>query len=103
MLERFKSMEGQTFLTLARGSKFEVLDVTQKDILIHVFSTDKERVLFQKEIETAWEALTRLGVLKQTEILAQGSRSSAYIAKLFSELPGVSYTLHPITMRYQSS
>lgn len=101
MLERFKSMEGHIFTTLARGAKFEVLDVTQKDVLIHVFSTDNERVLFKKEIETAWEALERQGVLTQVEILDQGSRSSAYIAKLFSELPGVSCTLHPITLRIQ--
>jgi hypothetical protein len=100
MLERFKSMEGQTFSTLANNKKFDVLQVLQEHILIHLHSTDSERVLFKREIDAAWEALVQRGVLTQTDIFSQGTVNSAYIATLFSKLPNVSYKLHPVTLIY---
>lgn len=101
MIEKLTFLKGKTFDTLARDSKFTIEDVTPSGIFITVHSTGNDRQIFRKEIENAWEELLQNGMLFATQVLASGSRSSAYIVTILSKLPDVTYTLKPIRLEYK--
>ena len=100
MIEELVWMKGKTFSTLAQNKKFTVEVFNKAGVIVQVHNTGKNRSISWKEIDEALELLQQQGSITQTQILAMGTRSSAYIVVFLSNLPGVSYKLNPIRLAF---
>jgi hypothetical protein len=100
MIEQLKRLEGKTLKTLDRHKEFTVLAVDHRGILIDVHSTQKERQIFKDQFEEAWEYLQKNGEMAAVHVLDEGCRSSAYVVAILAEIPGVTYTIRPIRLRF---
>ena len=93
-------LSGCTLATLGRHKEFEVIKVTDTRVELLLHGTDKWRRVDRKRIEKAWQNLEREGSLSRDQIQKDISpRSSAYLTAILAELPGVTYTLKPLTLQ----
>jgi len=102
-LQSLQFLTGKTFSTLSQNKTFKVLRINDSGIEIFVYSSKRERHISRREIDTAWDLLAAKGSVTGVEILNKvPSRSSAYIATMFSKLDRVTYILNPIQLQYQN-
>jgi len=96
--EVIKKLEGQTLQTLAQNKKFKILKVTEKNIIIEVNSTKKERTInFEKEIEPACKALKLRRRITRIEIEDEfAPRNPAFVAAILANLSHVRYMAKPV-------
>ncbi len=93
------TLKGRELQTLRDKHKFHILAVTGTSVILHLRSTDKDRVVKREEIEQAYQALTRLGQLSRGDIRNLCSeRNPAYVAAILAALPNCRYTVDPITI-----
>ena len=100
MIEQLKRLEGKTLETLDHHKKFTIFTVDHRGILINVNSTQIDRQILKNQIEDSWEYLQKNGEMTAVYVLDQGCRSSAYVVAILAEIPGVTYTIRPIRLRY---
>ena len=92
-------LSGRTLETLSQRKAFEVVKVTDSELELLLHSTDKWRRVDRKRIEEAWKYLEREGSLTRDQVQKNVSpRSSAYVSAILAAVPGVTYTLRPITL-----
>ncbi|NUM46393.1 MAG: N-6 DNA methylase, partial [Anaerolineales bacterium] len=93
----------EDFYTLDQRKPFRIDRVT-KDAVEITTSTGEPRIIPREKLEAAWDKLERQGRLARTDIRDEISDfNPAYIAGILSRLPGVTYTLKPILLRYKPS
>lgn len=98
-LQSLQFLTGKTFSTLSQNRTFKVLRINDSGIDIFVYSTQRERHISKREIDIAWDLLCTQGRVSGVEILNKvPSRSSAYIATLFSKHDKVTFSLQPIQL-----
>lgn len=103
MREELRRLQGEELHTLAQNKRFEILDVNLNNVIIKVFTHGQERVIPMRDIEEAWRILTTTGTITANQILNDiGNWSSAFIAAMFTHLPGVTYETGPIRLYYRS-
>jgi hypothetical protein len=101
MIEKLKSMVGETYSTLAQNSRFTIISVEEKKVVIYIFNTKNNRNIPLKQIIRAWTWLTSQGSITQTQILRDiGCWSSAFVCGIFAHMPGVTHSTSPITLYY---
>jgi hypothetical protein len=100
--DEIKKLEGQVLRTLDRGNRFEILNGSRRGVIVKPLKTRKERLVPRKDLEGAYKELVALGEITRSKIEARHSpRNPVYVAAMLAELPGVSYTLRPIHLRYK--
>jgi len=102
MLERFSGLQGKTLSTLARNKKFDILLVTDDEIIIKLHSSGKTRPITRRELEKAWKELKARGVITQKHIMDSGCWNSAFVTTFLAQIPGVSYRTRPVTLFLKS-
>ena len=102
MIEKLIWMKGMTLSTLARGEKFDILDVDEKAIHFRLHSNGREYRITKKDLESARKELRTNGVLSLQQIFATGVRNSAYIAAVLASTIGVSYKTNPVRLYYRN-
>ena len=98
-----RKLEGLTLKTLGHHSAFDLLRVDPKKVVVYIHRSGRERAIRGAEIERAFQALVQERHISRIDIQARYSpRCPAYVAAILSRLPGVTYTLKPIRLWYQS-
>ena len=91
------ALNGRELRTLRDKRVFQVLAVTGTSVILHLRSTDKERIVKRVEIEPAYQELRKRGTLSRTAIRdLYSERNPAYVAAILAVLPNCRYTLDPI-------
>lgn len=94
------TLVGKSFYTLGRGHEFRVEEMGEGHLLI--VTTQGRRRIPRRELEGAWQNLTRQGKLTQQQIVKGSSPfNSAYVAALLAQMQGVGHTSNPITLSYR--
>ena len=95
-----KKLEGKTLHTLDRKKPFEVVEVSGDRVQICT-STGRERSVRWRSLEQAYAHLEKFGRLTRKEIgeLGYSEYNRAYVAALLANLPGIIYTVKPITLQ----
>ena len=97
----FRKLQGKTIRTLDRRNPFDVSYVGQDTLIVTPQVSGKVRTINREIIESAFIELKTKGELSRSEIQDRySSFNPAYVAALLSELPGVSYRIRPIVLRY---
>ena len=92
---------GRTLKTLEQERPFDVVDVTHDEVTVRPTINDNERRIPREEIEGAFDELITLGVISRVDIEARYSRyNPAYVAAILAEMPGVQYSVKPISLWY---
>jgi len=98
-----ENLVGKTLTTLAQDKPFEILKVSNNEVVILIHSTNKERKIQKKNIENAAKYLFSHRTLTRKQIRKLFSEPNpAYIAVILSKLPGVIYENRPITLIYRN-
>jgi hypothetical protein len=83
-------LQGKVLKTLDQGRPFDVLHVSQANVIIVPHKNNKNRTIYMKEIEGSYRKLKAIGRITRVEIEAQFSpRNPAYVAAILATLPGV--------------
>lgn len=100
--QMIKALEGKTLYTLYHRKPFDILDVGERDVVIRVQATGKERTIPKEQIEPAAAYLLSQGSLTRAEIRENFSEANpAYVAAILSKLPDVTYKDRPIELFYR--
>ncbi len=92
-----KKLQGGTLRTLGKDKLFDVIVVLSDSIIVKPHFKGKERSVPRTAFEGVWRELTSNGEITRVRIEAEYMpRSSAYIAAMLLELPGVSYENKPV-------
>jgi len=94
-----EKLKGQTLTTLDQHKPFDVVDVTEHDVIVRPHKNEVERKIPRDEIEDAFRRLSAVGELTRSDIREEFSNfNPAYVAAIFAKLPGVSHSLRPIRL-----
>jgi hypothetical protein len=94
-----EKLEGTTLSTLDQSKPFDILEVSNQDIIIRPHETAKERKIRRNEVEDAFRRLVAIGELTRSEIREEFSNfNPAYVAAILAELPDVKYSRKPIRL-----
>ena len=96
-----KKLQGRTLRTLGQGKLFDVVVVLSDSIVVKPHSSGRERPVARTAIEGSFRELASHGQISRSKIEdSYMPRSSAYIAAMLAELPGVSHAKNPILLKY---
>jgi hypothetical protein len=96
-----RNLKGHTLKTLDRRKPFQVVEVTEHNVIVVPIETGKERPVPREGIEKAYRQLIVKGSLTRSDIMKEYSPfNPAYVAALLAELPGVQHSLRPIVLRF---
>ena len=96
-----KKLVGKILETLDQHKKFKIIALAENHLQIKLESSGKKRSIQRKEIDKAFNELGGARELSRTDIeLNFSPRNPAYVAAIFAKMPGVSYTVRPIILRY---
>jgi hypothetical protein len=94
-----EKLKGQTLATLDQHKPFDIVDVTEHDVIVRPHKNEIERKIPRDEIENAFRRLFSVGELTRSDIREEFSNfNPAYVAAIFAKLPGVSHSLRPIRL-----
>jgi len=94
-------LKGETLKTLAQKKPFDVVEIRARELIVRPCSTGRDRPIPREAIEGAFEELATHGEITRADIRERYSdRSPAYITALLASLPGVTFSLKPIRLRY---
>jgi hypothetical protein len=97
--EELEKLEGKTLSTLDQHKPFDVLDVSDREMMIRPHETNTARKIRRHEIENAYRRLAAVGELTRSEIREEFSNfNPAYVAAILAELPNVKYARKPIRL-----
>ncbi len=97
------NLKGRTLKTLDRHKPFEIVALTENVVTVLPKSTGKERPISREGVDNAYRHLTVTGRLSLTEIENDfAPYNPVYVAAILAELPGVRYTIRPITLHFRS-
>jgi hypothetical protein len=99
--EEIKKLTGHTLKTLDRRKLFQVVNVTDHIMTVLPLETGKERPIQRAGIENAFRHLVVTGRLILAELEKEYTpRNPVYSAAMLAEIPGVRYSLRPISLRW---
>jgi len=97
--KELKNLERHTFRTLKQKKEFDVIEVAASKIIVKPHSSDKERSISRKQIESTYHELVASRQISRSQIEDRYSpRNSAFVAALLAQLAGVKFTDDPITL-----
>jgi hypothetical protein len=97
-----KKLEGRTLFVLAQRKLFDVVEVSDTFVVVRPHLHNKLRPIPRDQVEGACKELLSKG--KITRIRIQQAHSEfhpAFVAALLANLPGMTYTIKPITIHHQ--
>lgn len=90
---------GQTLVTLDQHKPFDIVGVTERDMVVRPHKNEIERRISRGEIENAFKRFSSTGQLTRSDIREGFSNfNPAYVAAILAKLPGVSHSLRPIRL-----
>ena len=97
--DEIEKLKGQTLRTLDHRKPFDIVDVTEHDVIVRPHKSDIERQISRDAIENAAKRLLAVGQLTRTEVHAEFSEfNPAYVAAILAELPNVKHSIRPIKL-----
>ncbi len=95
-----KKLQGRTLRTLSQGKPFDILEVSNRDVIV-VTSNGKVRPVPLKKFERAFVHLERHKALSLVDIRHLGISNfhPTYIVAILANFSGVSYKIKPIVLR----
>lgn len=97
---RILQLEGRTLKTLCKNKEFDIVCVKERSLDLNIHASHKDRFVHRDEIEGAYKELFKCGQITRVEIQKKYSPiNPAYVAAILSTLPGVQYSLNPITLK----
>jgi hypothetical protein len=99
LLQELKKLEGKTLYTLAQNKEFNVVKVSNKEVVLTV-STGKSRPIPFWKFQKARDHLEEYKKLTLVEIreLEISDFNPTYIAAVLAGIPGVSVSRKPISL-----
>jgi hypothetical protein len=99
-----RKLKGKTLKTLDGGNPFDVVDVTERAVIVRPHEHGTERRISRDEIEDSCNELMSKGEITRIRIHERYSQfNPAYVAAMLAALPGVTHTIRPIHLRYGRS
>jgi hypothetical protein len=99
--EEIHKLKGRTLKTLDRGNPFDVVDVTERVVVVRPHENNKVRKIGRDRIEGAYKELIAKREITRSEIRSKYSEfNPAYIAAMLANLPGVTHITKPIRLKY---
>ena len=89
MIEKLKWMKGMTLSTLEKEYQFDVLEVEGNQVTLVLHQTGNEYIVFDKELEWAWDRLKSSGRITRAEIYDTGVRDSTYVVAILGKWKGL--------------
>ncbi len=94
-----EKLAGRTLCVLARRNPFDVVEVSEGHAVVRPQVHNISRQVPRREIEAAYTDLFASGQITARQIKERhASFHSAFVAALLAELPGITYSLNPITL-----
>ena len=94
-----EKLKGQTLRTLDQRKPFDIVDVSEKAIIVRPHKNEVERQISRVDIENAFRRLAAVGEITRSAIRAEFSEyHPAYVAAILAELPSMNHSIHPIRL-----
>ncbi len=94
-----EKLAGQTLATLDQRKPFDVVEVSDHDVIVRPHKTGIERKIQRDEIEDAFKRLVAIGELTRSDIREEFSNfNPAYVAAILAQLPNIKYSRKPIRL-----
>ena len=94
-----EKLEGRTLCVLARRHPFDVVEVSEGCAVVRPHVRNISRQVPRREVEAAYTDLLASGQITARQIKEiHASFHSAFVSALLAELPGITYSLNPITL-----
>ncbi len=95
-------LQGRTLKTLDQGKPFDIVSVTERDVLVKPHISDKERPIKRSAIEGAYNEMIRRGELDRAEVREKYSDyNPAYVVAILATFPNVIVKTKPIRLEYK--
>ena len=92
-------LKGRTLRTLAQNKPFDILELSDHELIIRVGSSGRLRKIRRREIEGAYQELLQRGEISARDIQKRHApRNSAFVSAILAELPGVDHQVKPIRL-----
>lgn len=99
--EEIHKLKARTLTTLDQGKPFDVVDVTERVVIVRPHAHGNERRVGRKRIEGAYnELMTKREITRGTIRAKYSDFNPAYIAAILATLPGVTHATRPIRLQY---
>ena len=97
--EQINYLTGQTLKTLEDQQPFEILEISNGELLIFIYASLDKRKIKRERIELAWHELLVEGVITESSIKEKySSGNAAQIAAILAEMPGVAFKTGPVQL-----
>jgi hypothetical protein len=94
-----EKLEGHTLCVLARRNPFDVVEVSEDYAVVRPHVRNISRQVPRREIEAAYADLLSSGQISARQIKERHADwHSAFVCAMLAELPGITYSLNPITL-----
>jgi hypothetical protein len=99
-----KKLKGTTLRTLDQNKPFDIVEVTDQNVIVKPHARGIERTVEREAIEDAFGELALRGEIARTDIQDKYSNfNPAYVAAILASLPGVTVLRKPIRLYYKPS
>lgn len=99
--DKVRQLQGRTLHSVARGKAYDVVEVTNDRVTLHVQDGGRTRFLFRDDLEPFYRKLVTSGELTAADLKSVYVINIPLAAAILAAMDGVSAETRPIHLHYR--